>query len=281
MRGQTVDHDRHRPRLVAAALPLVLLALGCSDDGGGGAASTTTVATSPGGLPQGDDPVDLDPADFTVDIDHELWPMAPGDRWVYEEVDEDGEVLEVIVTVTSETREIANGITARVVRDTVTLDGELIEDTFDWYAQDADGNIWYLGEDTAEYEDGEMTTTAGSFEAGVDGALPGIALPAEPVVGMRYRQEYYEGEAEDSGEILALDEVVEIELGRFDHLLRTKDVNGLDPDALEHKLYAPGIGPLLTLDLTGGGREELVDHFQVPAEIAEAAGTTPLGQHYS
>ena len=86
----------------------------------------------------------------------------------------------MVVTATAETKQIANGITARVVRDTVTEDGALIEDTFDWYAQDDDGNVWYLGEDTAEFEDGEVATRAGSFEAGVDGALPGSSMPAEP-----------------------------------------------------------------------------------------------------
>ena len=107
------------------------------------------------------------------------------------------------MVVTTETREIANGIVARVVRDTVYRGEELIEDTFDWYAQHKDGAIWYLGEDTAEFENGVATSTHGSFEAGVDGALPGILIPAAPQPGMQYRQEYYQGEAEDNGTILA------------------------------------------------------------------------------
>ena len=89
----------------------------------------------------------------------------------------------MVVTVTTQTRRIANGVEARVVRDTVTERGEVVEDTFDWYAQDADGSVWYLGEDTAEFEDGRVTTREGSFEAGVDGALPGLIMPAEPEVG--------------------------------------------------------------------------------------------------
>jgi len=108
----------------------------------------------------------------------------------------------VEVTVTDKTKQIL-GITATVVHDVVTEGGAVVEDTFDWYAQDADGSIWYLGEDTAEFEGGEIVTREGSFEAGVDGALPGILIPADPEPGMKYRQEYYAGEAEDNGEILS------------------------------------------------------------------------------
>ena len=96
------------------------------------------------------------------------------------------------------------------MRDTVRQDGEIVEDTFDWYAQDAAGAIWYLGEDTAEFEDGEIVSRGGSFEAGVDGALPGIAVPADPEPGMEYRQEYAAGEAEDNGAVLSVDELVEV-----------------------------------------------------------------------
>ena len=118
----------------------------------------------PGGtaseLPQGDAVVALDPKDFTTTIDNPYWPMTPGTRWTYRELDADGTERTVVVTVTSETKTIANGIVARVVRDTVRSGDEIIEDTFDWYAQDADGSIWYLGEDTAEFENGEIVSTA-------------------------------------------------------------------------------------------------------------------------
>ena len=124
----------------------------------------------------------------------------------------------MVVTATSVTHKIANGVTARVVRDTVTLDGEIIEDTLDWYAQDADGTVWYLGEDTAEFEDGKITTREGSFEAGVDGAQAGVIMPASPEVGMAYRQEYYEGEAEDNGEVLALGQQASVPAGKYDEL---------------------------------------------------------------
>jgi hypothetical protein len=230
--------------LAAAALALLS---GC-----GGSESTSL-------LPQGADPVELDPADFSVEIDNAYWPMQPGSRWVYRETDADGTEQQVVVTVTDDTRTVM-GIEARVVRDVVTEDGELVEDTFDWYAQDDDGNVWYLGEETKEYEDGEVTTTAGSWEAGADGALPGIIVPADPEVGMRYRQEYYAGEAEDSAEVLSISELAEVPYGTFDDVLLTKDFTPLDPEILEYKLYARGVGPVLVLGISGGsGREELVE----------------------
>jgi hypothetical protein len=204
-------------------------------------------------LPQGDDPAKLDAADFVERIDHPYWPMAPGSTWVYRE---DGQRVEV--TVTDRTKEIL-GVRATVVHDVVTEAGELLEDTYDWYAQDEDGNLWYLGEATKEFENGKVKSTEGSWEAGVDGAEAGVLLPGEPEGGMRYRQEYYEGEAEDVGEVLSLDEWVEVPAGAFDDVLMTKDTTPLEPDVLEHKFYARGVGPVLAIAISGGsGREELV-----------------------
>jgi hypothetical protein len=232
-------------------------------------------------LPQGSEQVELDPDEFTTEIDNRYWPMEPGTRWTYREIDEEGKEVRVVVTVSSETMEIANGVVARIVRDTVTEEGALIEDTFDWYAQDEDGNVWYLGEETAEFENGEVTTTAGSFEAGVDGAQAGVLMPADPEPGLRYRQEYYEGEAEDNGEILSLAEQAEVPAGHYTDALLTKDTVALDPDVLEYKLYAPGVGPVLALGISGGGgREELVRVQKVSAAAAKAAGTAPLGSQY-
>lgn len=269
--------------LAAAALISLLMFAACGDDDSEGEDTGTPSDGTPAdssGLPQGGEPFELDPADFTTDIDHPYWPMEPGTRWTYSEIDEEGTELEVIVTVTSVTKEVANGITARVVRDTVYEDGELIEDTLDWFARDAEGNIWYLGEDTAEFEDGELTTTGGAWEAGVDGALAGVIMPANPTVGMTYRQEYYEGEAEDNGEILSLDESVDVPAGYYEGCVQTADTSGIEPDVLEHKYYAEGVGPVLTTDVEGGGREELLSVEQVSAEATEAAGTTPLGEEY-
>ena len=123
--------------------------------------------------------------------------MRVGSRWVYRETDSEGTRQRVVVTVTDRTKLIANGVTARVVRDVVTEGGEPVEVTDDWYAQDRAGNIWYLGEATTDYENGKPVSTEGSFEAGVDGAQAGVIMPAHPRPGMRYRQEYYRGHAED------------------------------------------------------------------------------------
>jgi hypothetical protein len=208
-------------------------------------------------LPQGSEAACLDPDDFTLRIDNGYWPMAPGSTWVYRETGGETE-QRIEVRVTDDTRTIV-GITARVVRDVVTADGELVEDTYDWYAQDEQGNIWYLGEDTSEYENGEVVSTEGSWEAGVDGAQPGVIIPARPRVGIEYRQEYLEGEAEDSARVLSLDEQVGVAAGHFDDVLMTKDFTPLEPSLLEHKFYARNVGPALSLGISGSSaRTELL-----------------------
>jgi len=225
-------------------------------------------------LPQGNDPVALEPEDFTTKIDNPYFPLEPGTRWTYLETDEKGEELKVVVVVTRETRKMANGITARVVRDTVTQNGKVVEDTNDWYAQDAEDNVWYMGEDTAEFENGKISSRHGSFEAGVDGALPGIIMPADPESGISYRQEYYKDQAEDNGEILSTNEMADVPFGHFEDMLLEKNTITIEPDVLEYKLYAKGVGMVLALGISGGGgREELVKIDLAPV----SAGTGPLG----
>ena len=163
---------------------------------------TVTVAVAMAALPQGSEPVTLDPAQFTTTIDNPYFPLVPGDRYVYRETD--GEARErVVVSVSRKTKTIANGVVARIVHDRVSEAGEVIEDTFDWYAQDAEGNVWYLGEDTVECANGKVKNSNGSFEAGVDGAQAGVIMAANPVPGLAYRQEYYAGEAEDRAVVLS------------------------------------------------------------------------------
>jgi hypothetical protein len=211
-------------------------------------------------LPRGSEPVDLDPSEFTTRIDNPYWPMKPGSRWVYRETDAEGNAQRVVVTVTNRTKTVAAGVKARVIHDVVTENGESVEITDDWYAQDECGNVWYLGEDTTEYENGNPVSKAGSWEAGVDGAQAGVIVPAKPRVGLEYRQEYYAGEAEDGAKVLSLDEQAETPSGHFENVLLTKDFTPLDPRILEYKLYARGVGPVMVLDVSGGsgGREVLV-----------------------
>ncbi len=246
-------------------VPTILLALGlvtasaCTNETNPSAEPTDAAAES--GLPQGSEHVELDPADFTTEIDNPYWPMTVGSRWVYHETDSEGADQRVEVVVTDRTKKIANGIEGRVVRDEVTEDGVPVEVTDDWYAQDAEGNIWYLGEETTEYEDGKPVSTSGSFEGGKDGAEPGIIMPADPKPGMKFRQEYYEGEAEDKGEIVSVSEQAEVPAGHYRNVVMTKDTNPLEPKVLEFKFYARGVGPVLAVSVSGStDREELLEY---------------------
>ena len=163
------------------ALLSAALLIGSASACGGGSSETITKTVTVGGttteaaaadLPVGSEPFEIDPSQFTTEIDNPFWPMKPGSQWIFRETDDEGSVSKVVVTVLDKTKMIANGVEARIVHDQVSEDGQVKEDTFDWYAQDADGNLWYLGEDTTEYENGKPKTTEGSWEAGVDGALP-------------------------------------------------------------------------------------------------------------
>jgi predicted small lipoprotein YifL len=218
-------------------------------------------APSRAALPHGSEPIDLDPALFAgVAIDNPFWPMTAGSHWVYSETDGEGNEQRIEVTVLPETKEIV-GIQATVVHDLVTQDGETVEDTLDWYAQDTFGNLWYLGEDTKEYEGGKVVSTEGSWETGVDGAQAGIILPADPGVGMTYRQEFYAGQAEDAAEVLSLDEHVEVPLGTFDGCLQTKETTALEPDVVEQKFYARGVGEVQAIQVSGGTSVEKLLEF--------------------
>jgi len=256
----------------ALGIPVAALAIAaCGGSDGSGAANETTTAVNisdktaaaASDLPQGSEKVDLDPADFSTNIDNPYWPMSPGSKWVYRETDTVGTREKVVVEVTDKTRMIANGVEARVVRDTVTEHGVPVEVTDDWYAQDSEGNIWYLGEYVTNYENGEVVDHSGSFEAGVDGAQAGVAIPANPEPGMSYRQEYYKGEAEDEGAVVTVDEEqVQVRFGFFDKgVLMTRDLVPTEPKVEELKFYAPNVGPLLSMHTDGtGGRGELVSY---------------------
>lgn len=199
----------------------------------------------------------IDPDDFVDLIDNPWLPLAPGTTFVYEKVTED-ETERIEVEVTDDTVEIL-GVTCTVVRDTASVDGEIQEDTYDWYAQDVAGNVWYFGELSFEYEDGEIAGIEGSWKAGVDGAQPGIVMLADPMVGDVYRQEFELREAEDVGGVLSLDATASVPVGTFTDCLQTEDYTPLEPDALEDKFYAPGLGLVLELDVESGERTELIE----------------------
>jgi hypothetical protein len=275
---------KHRHALALLTLAATSICVGCTTSANAPSATDPTIplesrpaSTSSVGskLPTGADLVSLDPANFSADITNPYWPMNPGTRWTYRSVEAGEPPQEVVIVVTKATKKLANGVTARVVRDTARSEGQIIEDTLDWYAQDAEGNVWYMGEQTAEFEKGKIVSRAGSWEAGADGAQPGIMLPAQPQVGQKYRQEYKKGEAEDNGEVLAANHLVEVEAGPYKDALVTMDTSSIEPDVVEYKFYAPGVGPLLALDISGGAsREELIK----VDKVAPKAGTGPLGK---
>jgi hypothetical protein len=165
----------------------------------------------------------------------------------------------IVVTVTNDTKLIL-GVTTTVVHDVVSAGGQITEDTYDWYAQDTAGNVWYFGEDAKQYEGGQLVGTEGSWEAGVDGAEPGIVMHAtQPAIGSEYRQEYYACVAEDMAEVISLNESVTVPYGSFDNCLQTHEFSPLEPDANEDKYYAPGVGLVLVVDLNTGLRTELIE----------------------
>lgn len=227
----------------------------------GGASAAGVRAAAPScsdPLPVGSESVTLDQANFVATIDNSYWPITAGSGWVYQETDGKGVVAKVHVDVLDRTK-IVDGIETTVARDTVSVAGEVTEDTRDWYAQDVCDNIWYLGENTKEYENGQVVSTEGSWQAGVDGALAGVVVPGTPTVGVIYREEYHAGDAEDSAAVLSLDEQTHVPSGHYTDVMLTHNFTPLAPKVLEYKLYAPGIGPVEEIGVSGGSdRAELV-----------------------
>jgi len=206
-----------------------------------------------GGAPY--DPV-IDPSNFVPQVDNPYFPLRPGTTFIY-----DGHTAKGFehdeFAVTRNTRVILR-VTCVEVHDTVTVDGELTEDTLDWFAHDRDGNVWYFGENTHELEDGLITTIDGTFMAGVNGDKPGIIMKAHPAIGDFYRQEFSLSNAEDFAETVSLTASVTVPAGTFHNCLKSKETTPLETDLLEYKFYAPGVGNVLTVDARTGDREELV-----------------------
>lgn len=239
---------RLRRLAAVAALGLALFVGGC--------ASQPTTDRNPAALVEGETYAPaIDPANFDAPVANDYFPLQPGLVAVFEGGDE-----RVEVKVTAETK-VVMGVTTHVITDQVFVDGELAEDTVDWYAADNFGNVWYFGEETAEYENGQVTSTAGSWEAGVDGAVPGIIMLADPEVGDAYRQEFYAGEAEDVAKVYAVDQSITVPKDRYDRVIVTEDWSLLEPGVHERKWYAPGVGVVFEETIQGGsGTLSLVDY---------------------
>lgn len=199
---------------------------------------------------------EINPANFSTNIDNPYMPLKPGTTFVYQAHTADGLVTN-FVAVTHKTK-VIEGVTCLEVHDTVFLNNQKTEDTLDWYAQDREGNVWYFGEDSEDLTDGRVSSLAGSWVAGVDGAEPGIIMEAHPKVGDAYRQELLLNEAEDFARVLSLDNTVTVPFGSFDKCLKTTESSGVEPDTVEFKFYAPGIGVVFTDDVSGQEKDSLV-----------------------
>jgi hypothetical protein len=157
------------------------------------------------------------------------------------------------------------GVDVVVVHDVVeSPEGDLIEDTYDWYAQDSEGNVWYFGEETAEYVDGVIASTHGSWEGGVDGAVPGIVMEASPAVGDRYRQEYYACEAEDMAEVVEIGVSITVPAGGYTGCIVTRDFTPLESTSNELKTYCPDVGTVAVEDVALGEVVETLSTVTFP-----------------
>ncbi len=209
-----------------------------------GAASPSSSAASPS----------FDPANFATTIDNPWYPLAPGTTFTYEGKQEDESVVDVFA-VTDKTI-LIEGVTCVIVDDRLSVDGVLAEKTFDYFAQDRDGNVWYLGEDTHELDDnGKVTSTEGTWRAGVDGAQPGIFMEATPTIGHTFAQEIYVGHAEDHFEVISLSEAVTVPFGSFQDVLLTHEWTPLEPDVVGGKEYAKGVGLIKEFTVKGPSEE--------------------------
>jgi len=221
--------------LVVASL--VIWSVGCAGDSGG---DDDDDAECP--EPNLDISVcDPDAGPFSLTIDNEWFPLVAGTQLVLEGVD-DGETIRVEIDVLDETQDV-DGVTTRVVTETEYEDGELVEVSFNWFAQAPDGTVCYFGEDVDIYEDGDVVSHDGAWKAGEDGAQAGIIMPGEPEVGQVFYQEYYPGHAMDSSEIAAFGEAIDVPAGLFEDTLTALDYNELEGECEgERKVYVRGIG---------------------------------------
>jgi hypothetical protein len=191
----------------------------------------------------------LDPANFVSVVDNPYFPLPVGRKLVYQGV-KDGQTQTDTVTVTDQKKTIL-GIATTVVHDRATHDGTPLEDTFDYYAQDESGAVWYLGEDTTAYLPNGKTDTSGSFTAGVDGAQPGLIMEAKPQIPDAYRQECYAGQAEDTAWVVGTTGSTRVPFGNVRNVLSTLEATRIEPGAYDEKVYGPGVGIVRERSLSG------------------------------
>jgi hypothetical protein len=231
-----------------AATWIILLALvgtACGTMSPAPSASASASKSSAGPTPA------INPANFVAKVDNPWFPLVPGTTLTYAGTKDGKPAIDVFV-VTSQTKTI-QGVKCVVISDTLRLGGKLAEKTTDWYAQDRQGNVWYFGEATSEYDaNGHVTSHEGSWQAGVHGAQPGIFMPANPRIGQSGRQEYYAGHAEDRFVVLLLSAAVKVRYGSFKSALLTAEWTLLEPDVLSEKYYVKGVGTVKEIDVAGG-----------------------------
>ena len=198
----------------------------------------------------------IDPEDFSSQVDNPMFPLVPGTTMEYRGM-KDGAHARDLVRPSSRTVVIA-GVRTRVVKDRLYMDGTLEERTSDYFAQDRCGNVWYFGEDTAELApQGNVVSTDGSWHAGVDGAKPGVVMQADPQLGRRFRQEWLAGQAEDTYKAIDLSAPVTTPYGHYASALRTEETTALEPNVIDNKVYARGVGEVVEVTVRGA-QEKLV-----------------------
>lgn len=256
MTGWLKNHSSTAPAFAVAAAMLAVLGAGCGSSSNSSSPTTANSTSAPSAAPvHGSYSPSIDPGDFVSTIDNRYFPLKPGTSFHYKGVAEDGKTPQADdMAVTSQTKTIL-GVKCTVIRDTVSSRGRLIERTFDWYAQDKAGNVWYMGEDAREVKGGRLVKVDDSWEGGKNGAKPGIIMPGNPQPGDEYRQEYYPRFALDQARVLGSGGSITVPAGTYKSTLLTEETSPIDP-ARERKYYVAGVGDIK--EQTVAGNHELI-----------------------
>jgi hypothetical protein len=243
-----------KTKIALAAALLAIIGSACSKattratSGPTSAASATTMALPTFGPGSTYRPV-YAAADFTANVDNPWFPLKPGTKFIYIGT-KDGKTAREVFNPTSRIK-LIEGVPCRVVDDKLYLDGKLAEDTLDYYTQDKAGNVWYFGEDTKSIDEDGTVDTSGTWLTGVNGALPGVYMEADPQLDHVFRQEWFKGEAEDQFKVVSLTDHIAVPYGSFDAALRTEESTTLEPEILDNKFYVRGVGQVLEVQVKG------------------------------